>query len=101
MQVRQDWGIKESVGQQGWQGVMRHYLRQDRQAAAKLVAELAGEGCATPGGRRQLAEPCVEGTAMSSMWISPAAGCADQQHQSIPVAGSTTSLCPSIGQQKY
>ena len=37
--MRQDWGIKESVGPTGWQAVMRQYLRQDRQAALRWQAK--------------------------------------------------------------
>ena len=40
---------------------MRQYLRQDRQEAARLAAEMAGAGAATPSGRRKQAEPCAEG----------------------------------------
>ena len=56
-QVRQDWGIKESVGPTGWQAVMRQYLRQDRQAAAALAGQ---GGRSLPAPCRQ-AEPCPEG----------------------------------------
>ena len=56
-QVRQDWGIKESVGPTGWQAVMRQYLRQDRQAATVL----AGQGGCSPFISRRQAEPCTEG----------------------------------------
>ena len=63
VQVRQDWGIRESVGQQGWQGIMRQYLRQDRQEAARLAAELATAGAtpATPSSRRKQTGSCTEG----------------------------------------
>ena len=60
-QVRQDWGIRESVGPDRWQAIMRQYLRQDRQEAARLAAVTAGAGVATPSGRRKQAEPCAEG----------------------------------------
>ncbi len=60
MQVRQDWGIRESVGQDGWQGVMRQYLRQDWQEVAKLAAELAGMSAATPSGRRKSTQSSTE-----------------------------------------
>lgn len=60
-QVRQDWGIRESVGPDRWQAIMRQYLRQDRQEAARLAADMAGPGVATPSGRRKQVEPCAEG----------------------------------------
>jgi len=60
VQVRQDWGIRESVGQDGWQGVMCQYLRQDRQEVAKLAAELAGMSAATPSGRRKSTQSSTE-----------------------------------------
>ena len=56
-QVRQDWGIKESVGPTGWQAVMRQYLRQDRQAAAAL----AGQGGRSHPAPCRHPEPCPEG----------------------------------------
>ena len=56
-QVRQDWGIKESVGHTGWQAVMRQYLRQDRQAAGALAGQDGRSGSVPC---RQ-AEPCPEG----------------------------------------
>ena len=59
--MRQDWGIRESVGQQGWQGIMRQYLRQDRQEAAELAAELAGANPVTPLSKRKQTEACTEG----------------------------------------
>ena len=60
-QVRQDWGIRESVGQQGWQGIMRQYLRQDRQEAAKLAAELATAAPSTPASIPKRTRSCTEG----------------------------------------
>ena len=64
--MRQDWGIRESVGQQGWQGIMRQYLRQDRQEAAKLAAELATAAPATPASTRKQTRSCTEGTEHTS-----------------------------------
>lgn len=61
MQVRQDWGIRESVGQDGWQGIMRQYLRQDRQEASKLASELAGMSAATPSARRTRTQSSTDG----------------------------------------
>lgn len=40
MQVRADWGIKASVGIDGWQAIMRQYLRQDRQQAQEAAQQL-------------------------------------------------------------
>lgn len=59
--MRQDWGIRESVGQQAWQDIMRQYLRQDRQEAAKLAAELAGANPSTPVSRRKQTGASTEG----------------------------------------
>ena len=47
LQVRSDWGIKESVGIHGWQAVMKQYLRQDRLQGLASLEKLSSN--ATPG----------------------------------------------------
>lgn len=37
-QVRQDWGLKGTVGITGWQSVMRQYLKHDQDHAEGLPA---------------------------------------------------------------
>ena len=100
-QVRQDWGIKESVGPTGWQAVMRQYLRQDRQAAAVLTSQGDRSPPASP--PRQ-AEPCPEGGLPRH---SCEAACIDAMLRSVttlvasrfPTAARTSSEgCSSIGQ---
>lgn len=46
LQVRSDWGIKESVGIHGWQAVMKQYLRQDRLQGLKAFDKLSGDASA-------------------------------------------------------
>lgn len=36
VQVRQDWGLKGTVGISGWQNIMRQYLKQE-EAQAKVL----------------------------------------------------------------
>jgi hypothetical protein len=44
VQVRADWGIRDSVGMHGWQAIMRQYLRQDRQQAQEAAQHLLMDG---------------------------------------------------------
>lgn len=40
--MRQDWGIKGSVGVPGWQQTMRQYLKQDLEEAAEKLGKSVG-----------------------------------------------------------
>lgn len=41
LQVRKDWGLKGSVGNPGWQNIMRQYLKHDREEALAALGTVA------------------------------------------------------------
>ena len=37
LQIREDWGLKGTVGMPGWKQVMQQYLKHEREEAAKKL----------------------------------------------------------------
>ena len=62
VQVRQDWGLKGSVGISGWQNLMRRYLKQEQEQADVLLG--ASQSKTNGAGIASDSEPQQDGAAL-------------------------------------